>query len=121
MHLGPTACAIVVIVEQDVAVLVECPRCLTAGVDNLEKLLEESRCLKCKLPVVFVDIEHAALRSRVRRGLRFVDRRSNTVNVKDACKCQAAEPGTDDRDWSLHTGSFVQEDTNQRAAACLID
>ena len=70
-------------------------------------LIEESRCLECELPVVFVDIEHAPLRSRVCRGFRFVDRRCNTVNVEDAGKCQAAEPGTDDRDWSIHPDSLL--------------
>jgi hypothetical protein len=29
------------------------------------------------------------------------------VNVEDARKRQAAEPGTDDLDWSLHTDPFV--------------
>jgi hypothetical protein len=54
-----------------------------------------------------VDIEHTALRSRVRRGFRFVDRRSNPVNVEDARKCQATKPGANDRDWSIHIDFFV--------------
>ena len=98
MYLRSTARAIVGLIEQDVAVLVEYPRCLTASVDDLEELLEEPRRLECELPVLFVDIEHAPLPSRVRRGFRFVDRRYDTVNVEDSGKCQPAEPGTDDRD-----------------------
>ena len=65
--------------------------------DDLQKFFEEPSRFECELPVVFVDIEHAALRSRTRRGFCFVDRRSNAVNVEDACQCKAAESGTDDR------------------------
>jgi hypothetical protein len=54
-----------------------------------------------------VDIEHAALRSRIHRGLRFVDRRSNPLNVEDARECEAAESGTDDHDRSLHSELFI--------------
>jgi len=43
----------------------------------------------------------------IRRGFRFVDSRCNTVNVEDARKCQPAESGTDDRDWSIHPNFFV--------------
>lgn len=93
--------------------LVEYPRCLTARVDDLEKLFEEARCLERELPVVFVDVEHAALCSCVRRGFRFVDGRGDTVNVEDARKHQASKPGTDDCDWSPHLVSFM----SQRAAA----
>jgi hypothetical protein len=28
--------------------------------------------------------------------------------VEDARKCQAAKPGTDDRDWNIHTDSVKQ-------------
>ena len=101
-YLGSTAGAVVGLIEQDVAVLVQYAGFLTARVDDLEKLLEESRRLECKLPVVFVDVEHAALPSRTRRGFRFVDRRSNTVNMEGACKGEAAESGADDRDCSIH-------------------
>jgi hypothetical protein len=84
--------------EQDVAVLVQCTRLLAARMDDLEELLEESRFLECELPVVFVDIEHASLRSRICRSFCFVNCRSNPVYVKDARKRQPAEPGADDRD-----------------------
>ena len=110
--------AVVGMMEQDFTVLVQYARFLAAGVDDLQELLEESRSLECKLPIVFVDIEHAALRSRIRGSLCFVDRRSNTVNVEDACKCEAAESGTYDRDWSIHSGSCVAQEPNQRATAC---
>jgi hypothetical protein len=107
LYLRSTACAVVGLIKQDVAVLVEHPRCLPPGVDDLEKFIEEPRCPECELPILFVDIEHAPLRSRVCRGFRFVDRRCNTVNVEDARKCQPAEAGTDDRDWSIHADSSV--------------
>src|ERR1700733_5535317 len=70
---------------------------------DLDKFLEKARCLESQLPVVFVDIEHAPLRSCVCRGLRLVNRRCNPVNVEDARKCQPAQPGTDDRDRRIHT------------------
>ena len=89
--------------------LVQCARFLTAGMDDLEELLEESRCLERKLPVAFVDIEHAALHSRIRRGICFVYDRCNPLNVEDARKCQPTEPGTDDRDWSIHAASLCSE------------
>jgi hypothetical protein len=90
-------------------------------VDDLEKLPEESRCLECELPIVMVDIEHATLRSRIRGGFNFVDRRSNTVNVEDACKCETAESGTDDRDGSIYGAPSVTQEPNQRATARRID
>jgi hypothetical protein len=61
-------------------------------VDDLNELVKESRSLEGELPVVFVNIEHAPLRARIRRGFRFVDRRYNTVNVEDARKRQSTEP-----------------------------
>jgi hypothetical protein len=65
--------------------------------NDLEELIEESRCFKRELPVVFVDIQHAPLRSRVCRGFRFVDRRGDAMNVKHPRKRQSTEPRTDDR------------------------
>ena len=90
MYLRSTAVALVGLIKQDVAVLVEYPLRLSTGEDDLEELIEESRCLECELPVVFVDIELAPLRARVCRGFRFVDRRSNAVNVEDPGECQAS-------------------------------
>jgi hypothetical protein len=94
-------------------VLVEYTRRFAAGVDDFAKLCEQSRCLKRELPVMFVDIEHAPLRSCIRRGVRFVDRRGNSVDVKNTGQHQATKAGADDRDWSIHIASF----TNQCAAA----
>jgi hypothetical protein len=48
-------------IKQGRTLLVENSRCLTSGVDDLEELFEEFRCLKCGLSFVFMDIEHAAL------------------------------------------------------------
>jgi hypothetical protein len=70
-------------------------------VDDLKKLFEEPGCLECELPVVFVDIEHAPLCSRIRGGFRFVDHRCNTVNMED--------PGT--------TGVFILIPSWLQAAA----
>jgi len=57
---------------------------------------EDPRCLECELAVVFVDIEHATLRSRVRRGFGFVNDRGYAVDMQDPGKRQPAEPRTDD-------------------------
>ena len=107
MYLRSTAIALVGLIEQDVAILVHYPLRLSLSADEFEELVVEPGCFECELPVVFVDIEQAPLRSRVRRGFRFVDRRSDAVNVQDSGKCQPTEPGTDDHDRSIHPESFV--------------
>ena len=55
MYLRSTAVALVGLIKQDVAVLVEYPLRLGTSEDDLEELFEESRCLECELPVVFVE------------------------------------------------------------------
>jgi hypothetical protein len=50
VYLRSTAIALVGLIQQDVAVLVEYPLRLSARVDDLEELVKESRCLKFELP-----------------------------------------------------------------------
>jgi hypothetical protein len=47
-----------------------------------------------------MDIEHAALRSRIRRLVGLVDRGRDAVDVQNARESQPAEAGAYDRDGS---------------------
>ena len=44
---------------------------------------------------MLVDIELAALRAGLSRGLRLVDRRGDAMDMEDACEGEAAEARTD--------------------------
>ena len=89
------------LVEQDGAVRVEDPHRLAALVDDGAELVDQAGRLEGELPVVLVDVEHAALRARRRRGLGLVDRGRDAVDVQDAGEREAAESGADDRDWEF--------------------
>ena len=110
-HLGTSARAVVRLVEQHRAVLVEDVRSLAALVDDRAELVGEAGRCERELPVVLVDVELAALRAGVRRRFRLIDRRGDAVHVQNAGECQAAEARTDDRDWSRHGGFFVPSGT----------
>src|ERR1700678_1583972 len=97
MYLRSATVALVGLIEQDVAVLVEDPLRLGARENDLEELVVEPRCLECQLPVVIVNIEQASLGAGGRRGFGFVDRCCDTVNMQDPGKRQPAEPRTNDR------------------------
>ncbi|TYB71088.1 TetR/AcrR family transcriptional regulator [Nonomuraea sp. PA05] len=94
-HLGPPALAVVGLVEEHGAVLVEEPHGLAALVDEAGELLEQAGVLEGVLPVVAVDVEHAALRAGLRRGLGLVDGRGDAVDVQDAGERQPAERRAD--------------------------
>jgi hypothetical protein len=66
-----------------------------------KKLVEEARGFQPELPVVFVDVEQAALRSRVGRSFGFINRRGDAVDVQDTCERQSAKAGTDDGDAGI--------------------
>ena len=91
-HLGAYTRAVVGLVEQHRAVLVEHARRLAAFVDDLAELVGEAGRLERELSVVLVDVELAALRASRRRGLRLVDRRGDAVDVEDAGEGEAAAP-----------------------------
>lgn len=101
-HLGPRAVAVVGLLEHEGFVLVEHAQCLTALVDETEERVEETGVLEGELPVVVVDVEHAALGAGAGRGLRLVDGDRNAVDVQDPGERQPAEPGADDRDGCGH-------------------
>ncbi len=75
---------------------------LAALVDETEELVVETGVLQGELPVVVVDVEHAALRTGGGRGLRLVDRGRYAVDVQDPGERQPAEPRADDRDGGGH-------------------
>ena len=106
-YLRSATISLVGLIQQDVGVFVEDILRLSLSLDEAEELLEESCRLECELPVVFMDIEQAALSTCVCRSFRFLDRRGNSMNVEHTRKRQSAEPSTDDRDWSLDNDSFV--------------
>ena len=67
-HLGTAAGAVVGLVEQHRAVLVEHARGLAALVDDRAELVGEAGRGERDLPVVLVDVELAALRAGLRGG-----------------------------------------------------
>src|SRR3954453_10435786 len=97
-HLWTPARAVVRLVEQDRAMLVEHARSLAALVDDRAELVGEAGRFERALPFVLVDVELAALGARPRRRLGLVDGRGDAVPLKNPGEGQAAEPGADDRD-----------------------
>ena len=67
-HLGTAAGAVVELVEQHRAVLVEHVHGLAALVDDRTELVGEAGRFERELPVVLVHVELAALRAGIRRG-----------------------------------------------------
>ena len=106
-HLGTPSRAVVGVVEQHRAVLVEHARRLAALVDDRAELLGETGRFERELPVVLVDVELAALCAGLCRGLRLVDGGGDAVDVEEASEGEAAEARTDDGDWRRHDGPFV--------------
>ncbi len=53
----------------------------------------EARDLRPELAVVFVDVQQAALRSRIGRKFGFVDGRGDALDVQDTCERQSAKTG----------------------------
>ena len=86
---------------------VEHARGLAARVDERAELVEQAGGAQRRLAVVLVDVEHAALRARVGRGLGLEDGGGDAVDVEDAREHQPAEAGADDRD-GMFMDDFVE-------------
>ncbi len=71
---------------------------LTALVDERAETVVQTGRVQRLLPVLRVDVEHAALRTGRGRRLQFEDRRLDAVDVQDAGGGEAAEAAADDRD-----------------------
>ena len=84
---------------------VEHPRGLAAFMDDPAEFVEQSGRLQRELSVVVMDVEHSALRARIRRRIGLVDGGGDAVDVQDASERQPAEAGANDRDGS-HRASF---------------
>ena len=82
--------------------LVEHARGLGARVDDGAELAGEAGRFERALPVVLMDVQLAALRARLGRGLGLVDRRGDAVDVEDAGEGEAAKARADDRDGCGH-------------------
>ena len=91
-YLRSTAVTLVGLIQQDVGILVEDALRLSLAWMSGGIRQEESRRLECELPVVFVDIEQASLRSYVRSSFCFVDRCCNSVDVEDARSVRPPRP-----------------------------
>lgn len=100
--LGALARAVVGAVEQHGPCPVQDPVGLAAGQDEVAEPLEQAGGLERRLAVVGVDVQQPALGARGRRGLRFVDRDRDAVQVQDAGQDEAAEACSDDRDGCSH-------------------
>src|ERR1043166_8391223 len=71
--------------------------------DDRAELFGEVRRFDRDLPVVLMDVEVAALRAGICRGLGLIDRGGDAVYVQDASQGQATEAGADDRDRCRHS------------------
>ena len=101
-HFRPAAGAIVGLVEQHLSGHVEHARGLAARVDEGAKLVEQAGGPERELPAVIVDVQHAALRPRHRRGFGLEHGDGDAVEVQHAGEGEAAEACTDYRDLGQH-------------------
>jgi AcrR family transcriptional regulator len=101
-HLGAPPGAVVGLVEQHRAVLVEHPRRLATLVDDRAELVDEPGRVERGPAVVLVNVELSALRACPGRGIGVVHRGLDAVDVQNAGEGEAAQAGTDDRDSCAH-------------------
>jgi hypothetical protein len=97
-HFRPPARAVVAFVEQDRAMLVEHAAGLAARMDEGAKRVMQAGRLQRPLAALRMDVEHAALAARLRRGVRFIDGGGDAVDVQHAGEHQPAQARADDGD-----------------------
>jgi hypothetical protein len=97
--LGSATCAVVGLLEHQCALPVEDTRGLPTLVDDRTERIGEAGGRERGLPILFMDVELAALCASARRRLGLVDRRGYAVDMKDAGENEPAEAGADGRDW----------------------
>jgi hypothetical protein len=100
-HFGAPPRAVVGLVEQHLALLVEDARRLGALVDDRAELLGEPGVGQRALLDLLVDVEPAALRAGRGTGIGLVDRRRDAVDMQYPGEGQAAETGADDGDRAV--------------------
>jgi hypothetical protein len=123
VYLGAFAGVATWCIEENITILIDDAFRIFAGTHERKEGVEQACILEGDLPVVFVHVEKAALRSGVNGCFCFVDGRWNAVKVKDAGKDKAAGARTDNCDWVLHValleGNVPDEFIRQLASETL--
>jgi hypothetical protein len=88
----PTTRPIVRLIHQNFALPVEHPRLLAAGVYKSKKRVKETGRLESKLPVFFMDIEHASLCADVSGGVPLINGGRDAMDVEYARQSQPPRP-----------------------------
>jgi hypothetical protein len=104
IDLRAPARAVVGLLQDDVGVVVQQPHRLPALMNDLAERLVQVGGVQRDLPVLLVDVEHAALGSDVSAGLQVEHRGLDAASVQDTRQGQAAEAGADDRDGVMCSG-----------------
>jgi hypothetical protein len=102
VYLGALAGVATGLIEENFAILSDDAFCIFAGTHEWKESVKQACIFEGDLPVVFVHVEKATLRSRMNGCFCFVDGGGHAVNVKDAGKDKAARARTDDCDEILH-------------------
>jgi len=102
IYLGALAGVATGFIEKNIAILIDDAFRIFAGTHERKEGVEQACIFECDLPVVFVHVEKATLRSRMNGCFCFVDGGGNAVNVKDAGKDKAAGARTDNCDGISH-------------------
>lgn len=98
VDLGAFQLALVVVLPQDGSGVAQDAHRLTTAVDDRRERVPQARSVDGFLPVVVVDVEHAALDAGVPVGLELEHCRRDAVNVQDSGGHQPAETAAEDGD-----------------------
>jgi hypothetical protein len=102
IYLGAFAGVATGFIEKNLAILIDDAFRVFAKTHERKEGVEQTCIFKGDLPVVFVHVEKAALRSRMNGCFRFVDGGGNAVEVKDTGKDKAARTCTNNCDGVSH-------------------
>jgi hypothetical protein len=123
VYLGAFAGVATRFIEKNISILIDDALRVFAGTHEWKEGIEQACIFEGDLPVVFVHVEKAALRSRMNGCFCFVDGGGNAVKVKDTGKDKAAGACTDNCDWVSHIalleGNLPDEFTRQLALETL--
>jgi hypothetical protein len=123
IYLGAFAGVATGFIEKNIAILIDDAFRILAGTNEWKEGVEQACIFEGDLPVVFVHVEKATLRSRMDGCFCFVDGGGNAVNVKDTGKDEAAGACTDNCDGVSHValleGNLPGEFTRQLALETL--
>ncbi len=102
VYLGAFAGVATWCIEENITILIDDAFRIFAETNEWKEGIEQPCIFEGDLPVVFVHVEKAALRSRMNGRFCFVDGGGNAVKVKDAGKDKAARACTNNCDEVLH-------------------